>query len=59
MPIILQSFLIVQSKPDLAVGQIKTGSMSSSDRIAKSNQLEEALGEEAPFNGLKEVKGQE
>ena len=39
--------------------------MSRSDRVAaipkKSNQLiriEEALGERAPFNGLKEVKGQ-
>ncbi|MBC9130134.1 phosphopyruvate hydratase [Frischella sp. Ac48] len=45
----------------LAAGQIKTGSMSRSDRIAKYNQLiriEEALGEKAPFNGLKEVKGQ-
>ncbi|MDC0610658.1 phosphopyruvate hydratase [Vibrio sp.] len=44
-----------------AAGQIKTGSMSRSDRIAKYNQLiriEEALGERAPFNGLKEVKGQ-
>ena len=50
---------------DLAVGtcagQIKTGSMSRSDRVAKYNQLiriEEALGSAAPFNGLKEVKGQ-
>ena len=50
---------------DLAVGtcagQIKTGSMSRSDRVAKYNQLiriEEALGDAAPFNGLKEVKGQ-
>ncbi|QIQ21582.1 phosphopyruvate hydratase [Zophobihabitans entericus] len=46
----------------LAAGQIKTGSMSRSDRIAKYNQLiriEEALGEaKAPFHGLKEVKGQ-
>ncbi len=43
-----------------AAGQIKTGSMSRSDRVAKYNQLiriEEALGERAPFNGLKEVKG--
>ncbi|EGQ7775320.1 hypothetical protein [Vibrio parahaemolyticus] len=38
--------------------------MSCFDRVAaipKSNQLiriEEALGERAPFNGLKEVKGQ-
>ncbi|MDI6936869.1 hypothetical protein QMN21_35630, partial [Serratia sp. Se-PFBMAAmG] len=39
----------------------KTGSMSRSDRFAKYNQLiriEEALGDKAPFNGLKEVKGQ-
>ncbi len=50
---------------DLAVGtcagQIKTGSMSRSDRVAKYNQLiriEEALAGKAPFNGLKEVKGQ-
>ncbi|MEH0831884.1 phosphopyruvate hydratase [Pectobacterium cacticida] len=44
-----------------AAGQIKTGSMSRSDRVAKYNQLiriEEALGSAAPFNGLKEVKGQ-
>ncbi|WP_410016355.1 phosphopyruvate hydratase [Sodalis sp. C49] len=44
-----------------AAGQIKTGSMSRSDRVAKYNQLiriEEALGARAPFNGLKEVKGQ-
>ncbi|MGL4735240.1 MAG: phosphopyruvate hydratase [Enterovibrio sp.] len=43
-----------------AAGQIKTGSMSRSDRVAKYNQLiriEEALGAKAPFNGLKEVKG--
>ena len=44
-----------------AAGQIKTGSMSRSDRVAKYNQLiriEEALGAKAPYNGLKEVKGQ-
>jgi enolase len=44
-----------------AAGQIKTGSMSRSDRVAKYNQLiriEEELGEKAPYNGLKEVKGQ-
>lgn len=44
-----------------ATGQIKTGSMSRSDRIAKYNQLiriEEALGDKAPFLGLKAVKGQ-
>lgn len=43
-----------------AAGQIKTGSMSRSDRVAKYNQLiriEETLGERAPFNGLHEVKG--
>ena len=50
---------------DLAVGtcagQIKTGSMSRSDRVAKYNQLiriEEELGTKAPFNGLSEIKGQ-
>ncbi len=50
---------------DLAVGtaggRIKTGSMSRSDRVAKYNQLiriEEALGEQAPYNGRKEIKGQ-
>ncbi|MBX6322651.1 MAG: phosphopyruvate hydratase, partial [Rhodospirillaceae bacterium] len=44
---------------DLAVatgcGQIKTGSLSRSDRIAKYNQLlriEEQLGEEARFAGM-------
>jgi len=44
-----------------AAGQIKTGSLSRSDRVAKYNQLlriEEALGANAPYNGLKEVKGQ-
>lgn len=47
-----------------AAGQIKTGSMSRSDRIAKYNQLiriEEALeraGIPATFPGLKAVKGQ-
>ena len=44
-----------------AAGQIKTGSLSRSDRIAKYNQLlriEEALGTSAPYNGLSEVKGQ-
>lgn len=44
-----------------AAGQIKTGSMSRSDRVAKYNQLmriEEALAGKVAFNGLKEVKGQ-
>ncbi|NRA62293.1 MAG: phosphopyruvate hydratase [Psychrobium sp.] len=44
-----------------AAGQIKTGSLSRSDRVAKYNQLlriEEALGASAPYNGLSEVKGQ-
>lgn len=44
-----------------AAGQIKTGSMSRSDRVAKYNQLiriEEVLGERAPFHGRKEIKGQ-
>ncbi len=50
---------------DLAVatsaGQIKTGSLCRSDRVAKYNQLlriEEALGGKAPYRGLKEIKGQ-
>lgn len=45
-----------------AAGQIKTGSMSRSDRVAKYNQLiriEEALGGRAPYNGRREIKGQE
>ncbi|MGK2960491.1 MAG: phosphopyruvate hydratase [Candidatus Malihini olakiniferum] len=44
-----------------AAGQIKAGSMSRSDRVAKYNQLiriEESLAGRAAFNGLKEVKGQ-
>ncbi|KEY91478.1 enolase [Candidatus Photodesmus blepharus] len=44
-----------------AAGQIKTGSMSRSERIAKYNRLiriEEALGATVVYNGLKEVKGQ-
>ncbi|NTS78069.1 phosphopyruvate hydratase [Catenovulum sp. SM1970] len=44
-----------------AAGQIKTGSMSRSDRVAKYNQLlriEEALGEGAVFAGRSAVKGQ-
>ncbi len=39
-------------------GQIKTGSMSRSDRIAKYNQLlriEEALGDDAVFGGKLKV----
>ncbi len=50
---------------DLAVatcaGQIKTGSLCRSDRVAKYNQLlriEEALGADAPYRGLSEIKGQ-
>jgi len=49
---------------DLAVatcaGQIKTGSLCRSDRVAKYNQLlriEEALAGKAPYRGLKEIKG--
>lgn len=44
-----------------AAGQIKTGSMSRSDRVAKYNQLmriEEALAGKAPFHGRKEVQDQ-
>lgn len=51
---------------DLAVGtsagQIKTGSLSRSDRVAKYNRLlviESQLGEKAAYNGLKEIKGQQ
>jgi len=50
---------------DLAVatcaGQIKTGSLCRSDRVAKYNQLlriEETLGGKAAYNGLREIKGQ-
>jgi enolase len=41
-----------------AAGQIKTGSLCRSDRVAKYNQLlriEEELGEKAIYNGLKEI----
>lgn len=51
---------------DLAVGtcagQIKTGSLCRSDRVAKYNRLlriEEQLGDKASYNGLKEIKGQQ
>ena len=40
-------------------GQIKTGSMSRSDRISKYNQLlriEEALGDDAVYGGKLRVK---
>jgi len=50
---------------DLAVatcaGQIKTGSLCRSDRVAKYNQLlriEQELGTAAVYKGLKEIKGQ-
>jgi enolase len=50
---------------DLAVGttagQIKTGSLCRSDRVAKYNRLlviEEILGSKAPYPGLKAIKGQ-
>ncbi|WP_456269610.1 phosphopyruvate hydratase [Kushneria sp. AK178] len=50
---------------DLAVGtcagQIKTGSLSRSDRVAKYNRLlviEDQLAGKAPYRGLAEVKGQ-
>ena len=49
---------------DLAVGtcagQIKTGSLCRSDRVAKYNRLlriEEQLGSNAPYNGLTEING--
>lgn len=44
-----------------AAGQIKTGSLCRSDRVAKYNQLlriEEALGDRAPFCGRSEINGQ-
>lgn len=44
-----------------AAGQIKTGSLCRSDRVAKYNRLlriEEALGGAAVYRGLKEIKGQ-
>ncbi|CAH9066061.1 Enolase [Pseudoalteromonas holothuriae] len=44
-----------------AAGQIKTGSLCRSDRVAKYNQLlriEEALGEKAAYKGRSEIKGQ-
>ncbi|MCG9745714.1 phosphopyruvate hydratase [Shewanella sp. Isolate8] len=44
-----------------AAGQIKTGSLCRSDRVAKYNQLlriEEQLGEKAPYKGRSEIKGQ-
>lgn len=43
----------------LSTGQIKTGSVSRSDRMAKYNQLlriEEALGDKAVFPGLQAIK---
>ncbi|MBE0367347.1 phosphopyruvate hydratase [Pseudoalteromonas sp. MMG013] len=44
-----------------AAGQIKTGSLCRSDRVAKYNQLlriEEALGDKATYKGRSEIKGQ-
>ncbi len=44
-----------------AAGQIKTGSLCRSDRVAKYNQLlriEEALGGQATYRGRSEIKGQ-
>ena len=44
-----------------AAGQIKTGSLCRSDRVAKYNQLlriEEALGSAATYKVLSEIKGQ-
>jgi enolase len=44
-----------------AAGQIKTGSLCRSDRVAKYNQLlriEEALGAKATYRGRSEIKGQ-
>ena len=44
-----------------AAGQIKTGSLCRSDRVAKYNRLiriEEELGAAAAYRGLVEIKGQ-
>ena len=44
-----------------AAGQIKTGSLCRSDRVAKYNQLlriEQELGANVSYNGRKEIKGQ-
>lgn len=44
-----------------AAGQIKTGSLCRSDRVAKYNRLlriEEELGSNAIYRGLQEIKGQ-
>jgi len=44
-----------------AAGQIKTGSLCRSDRVAKYNRLlriEEKLGAKAPYKGRSEIKGQ-
>ncbi len=44
-----------------AAGQIKTGSLCRSDRVAKYNQLlriEQELGAKAPYKGRSEIKGQ-
>lgn len=44
-----------------AAGQIKTGSLCRSDRVAKYNQLlriEQELGAQAVYNGRSEIKGQ-
>lgn len=44
-----------------AAGQIKTGSLCRSDRVAKYNRLLEIaaeLGDKAVYKGLKEIKGQ-
>ena len=45
----------------LAAGQIKTGSLCRSDRVAKYNQLlriEQALGDKAVYPGRSAIKGQ-
>ncbi len=44
-----------------AAGQIKTGSLCRSDRVAKYNQLlriEQELGDKVSYGGRKEIKGQ-
>ena len=44
-----------------AAGQIKTGSLCRSDRVAKYNRLlriEQELGAGAPYRGRQEIKSQ-
>ena len=52
---------IADSAVATAAGQIKTGSLCRSDRVAKYNRLlriEQELGADAPYRGRQEIKGQ-